>query len=38
MNISEWIQTRISQIASLSEYDGGGENTEKIDSNEEFSL
>ena len=37
MNVSEWIKTRISQIASLSEYDGGGEDTKKIDSNEEFS-
>ena len=36
MNISDWISTRISQISSLSKHDGGGENTNDIDSNEEF--
>lgn len=33
---SQWLETRIAQIASLTEVDGGGKNKTKIDSNEEF--
>lgn len=36
MSKTNWIQTRIAQIASLSGHDGGGPNTTKIDSNAEF--
>lgn len=36
MSISNWVQTRIKQIASLSEYDSGGKDKTKIDSNEEY--
>ncbi len=36
MSTSEWLSTRIEQIASLTEGNGGGKDATKIDSNEEF--
>ena len=33
---SDWIKTRISQIASLANFNEGGEDTSKIDSNKEL--
>lgn len=36
MENSQWLQTRITQIASLTECDGGGKDRTKIDSNAEF--
>ena len=36
MSTSEWISTRMTQIASLTEFDGGGKDKTKIDSNAEF--
>ena len=36
MSNSEWLSTRMTQIASLSEFDGGGKDKTKIDSNAEF--
>ena len=36
MDVSQWLQTRLSQIASLSKHDRGGKDTKAIDSNEEF--
>ncbi len=34
--ISDWVQKRIEQISSLSEYAAGGKDKKNIDSNEEF--
>ena len=36
MSNSEWLSTRMTQIASLTEVDGGGKDKTKIDSNAEF--
>ncbi len=36
MSTSEWISTRMTQIASLTEFSGGGKDKTKIDSNAEF--
>ncbi len=36
MSNSEWLSTRMTQIAALTEIDGGGKDKTKIDSNEEF--
>ena len=36
MGNSEWLSTRMTQIASLTEFDGGGKDKTKIDSNAEF--
>ena len=36
MSTSEWLSTKIAQIASLTSYDGGGKDITKIDSNTEF--
>lgn len=36
MSNSEWLSTRMTQIAALSEFDGGGKDKTKIDSNAEF--
>ena len=36
MGVSQWVQTRITQIASLTEYDGGGKDKNNVDSNAEF--